>query len=153
MAKWIVILFSMTAFSANAQLPSNVTKLIGVWQYQEGSGFESWELQGGDLVGHAYRVNSKTGDTSKVEDMRIRKPRKTLTYSMDTYNFVNDSMMIHTQNFVGEKRKMKFFNISGHTPYEIEYSFGFFNKKKLKIKIYHGPFDKPLTLKLHRVRD
>jgi hypothetical protein len=153
MAKWICLLFIVAAFNTSAQLPSNVTKLVGVWKYKQGSGFESWKKQGDELVGHAYRINNKTGDTSRVEDMLLRKPQKTLLYTTSTYNFVMDSLRVNTQNFVGEKRKMKFFNMAEHSPHAIEYSFGFWNKNKLKINIYHGPFDKPLTLTLYRVKE
>ncbi|MFT5858780.1 MAG: hypothetical protein ACI865_000868 [Flavobacteriaceae bacterium] len=149
--QWFVLLLFLSALPAYGQLPSKVKKMAGTWEYKQGSGFESWELQGNELIGHAFRVNVKTGDTSKVEDMTIRKPSKHLVYVIETINYVDDSLMIRAQNFIADRKKMKFYNMTGQTPHAIEYSFGFFSKKKLKLKIYHGPFDKPLKLVLFKV--
>ncbi len=146
----IILLVLFASKNSYAQLPSKSKKLVGTWAYKEGSGFETWELNNEELVGSAYRINNKTKDTSKVEEMHVRRPNKKLLYITETYNIMSDSLITRKQNFVADGRKMKFFNLENQTPHSIEYKFGFFSKNKLKVKIHYGPYDKPITLILFR---
>lgn len=135
----------------SAQLPKKVEKLEGEWKYKEGSGFEVWTLKNGRLNGYAYRMN-KLGDTIMVEDIRLKMVNKTLVYSLETYNHVGDSITSLKNDFVGSKRRMTFINIDSNTPYSISYSYGFLNRKKLKIKIKYGIKEDPVVLKLLKVK-
>ena len=145
--------FLLLSSSLFAQLPSKANKLIGVWKYKEGSGYEIWKSQGDVLIGEAYRVSTKTGDSSKVEDMVLSRVNSNLIYKMKTFNHLNDSVVTTTHNFVGSKRKMTFVNIDAITPYSIRYRIGFFNKKKMKIHIHYSRNDKGLKLNLFKVEE
>lgn len=145
----LVVFFALT-FGAFAQLPNKVKKMTGTWEYKFRSGYEVFEQKGEELIGVGYRVNQKSSDTSRVETIRIRMANKNLVYSMTTYNVVEDSVVASTHQFVSSGKRMKFQNISAPTPYMIRYSFGFFNKKKLFIRVYHGPEAKPIKLILTR---
>lgn len=146
-----LIVFLFVSFTMFAQLPNKVAKLEGEWQYKEGSGFEVWTLKDDILHGYAYRIN-KVGDTSMVEDIQLKRVNKTLVYSLETYNHVGDSIVTVKNDFVGLKRKMSFMNIDSNTPYSISYSYGFLNRKKLKIKIKYGIKEDPVVLKLVKVK-
>lgn len=151
--KIVVILFLFLSGSIIGwgQVSSKVKKLEGTWEYKEGSGFETWKIVADKLIGRGYRVNQKTLDTTIVEEMLIHKPGKHLLYFTNTYGVVvNGSRFSREQNFVADRRKMKFFNVGNHPPYAIEYKFVFFSKKKLKVFVYHGPHDKPLKLTLFK---
>lgn len=152
MKKIIFILPLLLLVSSNlySQVPSKTEKLVGTWDYKEGSGYEIWKMSGDKLLGEAYRVNKKTQDTSKVEEMSIRKPAKNLLYSTETYSVVNNQLVTREQNYIANGRKMKFFNLQNRPPYAVEYKFGWFSKKKMKVFIYHGPHDKPLKLTLYK---
>lgn len=147
---FVAVFLTVLAFG---QLPSKVEQLEGVWKYKEGSGYEIWRKSGDQLIGNAFRLNQKTGDSSKIEDVFIRRVNKNLIYTMKTYNYVNDSIKENVHNFVGGKRKMKWHNIDSNTPYMIKYSYGFFNRNKLIMRIYYGPHDKPTKLILFRQKD
>ncbi len=148
----ILLLIAMFAFcgSVFSQFTGKIDRLQGKWRYKEGSGFEVWEKKGSDLVGYAYRVNPKTGDSSKVEDIRLRLVNKRLIYTMTTYNYADDSLYRTDHDFVGGKRQMKFYNIDSSSPYMVKYSYGFLNRNKLIIRIYNGMHEKPLKLILRR---
>jgi hypothetical protein len=147
----LFILFLTSSIIGWGQIPSKAKKLAGTWEYKEGSGLETWELVADKLVGSGYRVNRKTLDTTIVEEMLIHKPGKHLLYFTETYGVVVGGARIsREQNFVADRRKMKFFNVGNHPPYAVEYKFGFFSKKKLKVLVYHGPHDKPLKLILYK---
>jgi hypothetical protein len=148
-----LVVFFALSFGAFAQLPNKVKKMAGTWEYKFQSGFEILEVRGEELVGVGYRVNQKSSDTNRVENVRIRMANKNLVYSMTTYNVVQDSVVANTQEFVSSGRSLKFQNISAPTPYMIKYSFGFFNRNKLFVRIYHGPDTKPVKLILAKERD
>jgi hypothetical protein len=145
----LAVVFLMS-FGAFAQLPNKVKKMTGTWEYKFRSGYEVFELNGDELTGVGYRINQKSTDTSRVETIRIRMANKNLVYSMTTYNVVQDSVVASTHQFVSSGKRMKFQNISAPTPYMIRYSFGFLNKNKLFIRVYHGPEAKPIKLILTR---
>lgn len=140
----------LLSFGAFAQLPSKVKKMAGTWEYKLRSGYEVFEEKGDELMGVGYRVNQKSSDTSQVETVRIRMANKNLVYSMTTYNVVEDSVVASTHEFISSGKRMKFQNISAPTPYMIKYSFGFFNKNKLFIRVYPGLEAKPIKLILTR---
>jgi hypothetical protein len=151
MRKFGALLFFLAlSVSAFAQLPNKVKKMEGTWDYKFGSGFEVLEVKGDELLGVGYRINQKSSDTTRVENVRIRMANKNLVYSMTTYAVVKDSVVANTQEFVSSGKRLKFQNISAPTPYMIKYSFGFFNRNKLFIRIYHGPDAKPVKLILAR---
>lgn len=135
-----------------AQLGRKTEKLAGNWEYKEGSGYETWDLDGEELDGHAYRIN-KMGDTTKVEDLRIKRVNKNLIHVLSTYNIAGDSTIVTTYRFVGGKRKLSFINIDSNTPYSIAYRFGFLNRNKLFIRIKYGMNEKGTKLTLKRVID
>lgn len=145
--------FTVMAMVVHAQLPNRAEKLAGTWEYKLNSGFEVLELKGDEIVGIGYRVNPKTGDTSRVETTRIRKVNKTLVLSMTTYKVVSDSVVATTQKLVGSGNKMKFQNISAPSPHTIKYSFGFLNKNKLFVRIYHRADAEPVKLILLRKKE
>lgn len=146
----LVIFF--VAIFANGQLSSKTKKLVGTWEYKSGDGFEVWSLENDFLSGAAFRVN-KVGDTSKVEDLHIRKVNKTLIYTIKSKSFIEDSLIIESRNFVATKNKMEFFNIESNLPVMIKYSFGFFNRNKIKISIQYGIKDEPVVFVLNRSKD
>lgn len=152
--KWmqVVLFIGLISGAAWGQLPSKAEKLVGTWKYKQKSGYEIWELDGGELRGTAYRVNPKTGDSSKIEDSWIRKTNRNLIYTMKTHSFLSDSVRTNEYDFVGGKRKMKFYNIDSSVPYMVSYSFGFLNRKKLFVKIYYEEGEKPLKLTLTKVQ-
>ena len=146
----VLLLFLAFSMCAYAQLPNKVKKMAGTWEYKFRSGFEILEMNGDELQGAGYRVNQKSNDTSRVENVRIRLSNKNLVYSMTTYRVINDSVASTTHDFVSSGKRLKFQNISAPTPHAIHYSFGFFNRNKLFIKVYHGPDTKPIKLILTR---
>lgn len=148
-----LLVFVVLSFGTFAQLPNRVKKMAGTWEYKFRSGFEILEVKGDELVGVGYRVNQKSSDTSRVENVRIRMANKNLVYSMTTYNVISDSIVSNTQEFVSSGKRLKFQNISAPTPYMIRYSFGFLNKNKLFIRVYHGPEAKPIKLILTRKKE
>lgn len=148
----IVILAAFSAYNVSAQVGNKGEKLIGKWEYKEGSGFETWEKENEHLIGHAFRIN-KMGDTTKVEDLDIKRVNKNLIHVLSTYNIVNDSAIVTTYRFVGGKRKLDFVNIDANTPYSISYKFGFLNRNKLFIRIKYGINEKATKLSLRRVID
>lgn len=148
-----LVVFFALSIGAFAQLPNKAEKLAGTWEYKLRSGFETIEIKGDVLNGVGYRVNQKTSDTSRVETIRMEKVDKTLVYSMTTYNVVDESVVPTVQKFVSSGRKLKFRNISAPTPYAIKYSFGFLNRNKMFIRVYHGPDAKPIKLTLTRKKE
>jgi len=148
-----LVVFVVMAIGVHAQLPNKAEKLAGTWEYKFNSGFEVMELKGDEIVGMGYRINRKTGDTSKVETIRIRKVNKTLVYSMTNYKVVKDSVVATTQKMVSSGNKMKFYNISSLSPHAIKYSFGFLNRNKLFVRIYHNTDAKPVKLTLTRKKE
>ncbi len=145
-----LLVFFALSMGAFAQLPNKAEKMAGTWEYKLRSGFEVIEIKGDELHGVGYRVNKKTGDTSRVENVRIKRVDETLVYSMTTYNVVNESVVSTVQKFVSSGRKLKFRNVSAPTPYAIKYSFAFLNRNKMFIRVYHGPDAKPIKLILTR---
>ncbi len=141
-----LFVFVVISTGAYAQLPNKVKKMEGTWIYKFRSGFEVLEVEGDQLLGVGYRVNQKSNDTSRVENVKIRMANKNLIYSMTTYNLAKDSVVATTHEFVSSGRRLKFQNISAPTPYMIKYSFGFFNRNKMFIRVYHGPEAKPIKL-------
>ena len=149
-----IILFIVGFISVNgyAQFSNKTQKLIGTWEYKSGIGFEEWHQENEFLIGGAYRVN-KLGDTSKVEDLQIRKVNKSLVYTICSEEVIGDTSVAMMHNFVGYKNKMKFVNIESNLPLKIYYKFGFLNRNKLKIKIFNSVNEKPVELVLFRVKD
>lgn len=153
MKSGLVFLLLFVVFNVQAQLPNKVLRLEGVWKYTQGSGYEVWKVNDEtEMSGVAYRVNPKTGDSTKAESLWIRKVNRNLVYSMETFSMKADSVFSVMYDFIGGKRKMKFYNIDSKKPYMVAYSFGFLglSKKKLTIKVYYEEESKPLKLKLIR---
>lgn len=142
--------FVLMAIGVHAQLPNRAKKMAGTWEYKLNSGFEVLELKGEEIVGVGYRINRKTGDTSCVETTRIQKVNKTLVLSMTTYKVVHDSVVPTTQKLIGWGNKLTFDNISSPAPHSIKYSFGFLNRNKLFIRVYHRADAEPVKLTLTR---
>lgn len=149
---FLLFLFVLNSGQTFCQLPSSVNKLEGLWKYKEGSGYEVWKSQDKKLVGFTYRI-TKSGDTSKVEDIVLNKINNRLVYSLTTYNVVNDSLITAHREFIGGKRKMEFINLSESAPYSIEYKFGFLNRNKLKVIVRNTVSDDPIKYILYRVKE
>ena len=150
--KHILIAFMVIGFSKtiDAQLPNRAKKLIGLWEYNKGSGFETWEMEGEELVGHAYRIN-KIGDTSKVEDLTIRMVNGNMIHLLTTFQIQKDTTIATRNSFLGGKRKLYFENIESNIPHSISYKFGFLNRNKLFIRVKYGVNDEPVKLVLRRL--
>jgi len=147
----VIIALSLVTLNSIGQFSGKTKKLIGTWEYKSGIGFEKWELEEEFLVGGAYRIN-KLGDTTKVEDLQIRKVNKTLVYTICSELLINDTSIVITHNFIGQNKKMKFVNIESNLPAMISYSFGFLNRNKLKIKIQYSSKDTPVEIQLYRIK-
>lgn len=132
-----------------AQLPKNANYFEGCWTYEGGSGFDVWKLSNGNLIGESYRI-SKLGDTTKVENQSIDYVNGAYIYKVKSFNYVEDSVVINENDFVGGKRKFDFVNITESSPYMISYRIRFWNKSKMIIKFYYTPNDKGVKLKLNR---
>jgi len=151
---YIFIAFIGVSFFSLSQLDSKMKKMIGEWEFRNGSGLEIWKQENDQLHGYEYRM-SKFGDTVRVEEMTIHFVNKNLVYTIDDHRHSTtmEAIQCHEKmRFVGDRRDMKFYNIDEHTPYSIQYSFGFFNRDKMKIKIQSGQKDKPVKLILLRVK-
>lgn len=149
----VLLIFVSMSLGVFGQLPNKVKKMEGTWEYKFRSGYEILEVKGDELHGVGYRVNGKSGDTSRVENLRMHMANKNLVYSLTTYNLAKDSVVSKTQNFVSSGKKLKFENITDPTPYAIKYSFAFLNRNKLFIRVYLGPDTKPTKLILTRKVD
>jgi hypothetical protein len=147
----VVFICCFVAINSFGQFSGKTKKLVGTWEYKSGNGFEQWNLEGEFLIGGAFRIN-KLGDTTKVEDLQIRKVNKSLVYTIYSEEFFRDSSVVITHNFVGTKNKMKFDNIESNLPAMISYSFGGINRNKLKITILYGIKDTPVELVLYRFK-
>jgi hypothetical protein len=145
-----VLMLVCIANLSYAQLPSKIKKMEGVWDYKLGSGFEVLEVVGDELVGVGYRVNRKTGDTTRVENNNIQLVNKNLMYTLTTYNVIGDSVSKTVQKFIADGKKMTFRNISNMTPYSIEFKMGLLSRNKLRMSINYGPNEDPVHLYLTR---
>ncbi len=134
-----LILFLAIIFlscSAYGQLKGKAKHLPGKWIYEQGSGYEVWQMNGNGLSGAGYRTN-KVGDTVLVETLGIKEVNGQLFYTLETgVSPYGNSPFYKKHQFISKRRKLDFVNIENTLPYEIEYKFGFFNKKKLVIRIY-----------------
>ncbi len=148
-----LVAFVVMAVGVHAQLPNRAKKLVGTWEYKFNSGFEVMELKDDEIVGLGYRINQKTGDTSRVETIRINKVNKTMVYSMTNYKVVKDSVVATTQKMVGSGNRLKFQNITSLSPHAIKYSFGFLNRNKLFVRVYYQVDAKPVKLVLTRKKE
>ncbi len=150
MMRFILFFSLFVSTLTYGQLPSNVEKLVGNWSYKTGSGLEQWELIGEELKGKEIRIN-KLGDSVVVEEMTIRYVNDQLVYVIEEHKASNDTLVHHDEkHFVSKNKKMKFLNIDANVPVLIHYKIGFFNKKKVKIKIQFGENDKPVKLLMFR---
>lgn len=148
---YFFISFTMISYG---QMTHKMNKMVGEWEYKNGSGIELWKAEQGNLHGYEYRV-SKIGDTVKVEEMIIHTVNNNMIYIIEAHfrNTHSDSIKHHdNMKFIADKRTMKFYNIDESAPYSIHYSFGFLNRKKIKVKIQSGYNDKPVKLILTRIR-
>lgn len=148
----IFFVFILNSGFSFGQLPSNVEKLEGAWRYKEGSGYESWKIKDGQLIGHAFRL-TKMGDTTEVESFSIKKMNNHLIYNLSTFINQNDTLITTNRRFFGEKRKMNFINLSEDAPYSIQYNFAFLNNKKLKITVMYTINAKQQKFILYRIKE
>lgn len=134
---------------AHAQLPNRVKKLEGLWEYNEGSGFERWEQRGDVMYGESFRIN-KLGDTLVAENFEISYVNKRLILKLTAYHMINDSISIKERTLVGKRKKMQFSGLTGNRLKELEFKFGFFSKNRLKLFIHHQGILEPQKLKMVR---
>lgn len=145
----VLLVISTSVFG---QLPNKATKMVGVWRFNGGSGYEIWKMNGEVLEGEGY-LKTKVGDTLHVEDMEIKLVNKNLIYN--SYNIHETDSIIEREKstFIGNGKKLKFDNLVVKYPNAIKYKIGFFNKKKLKIYIYSPVADKPQILRLTKITE
>lgn len=136
----------------SAQLPNRVKKLDGLWEYREGSGFESWTLNGDVLFGESFRIN-KLGDTTIAERFEIYYVNKRLMLNLTAYHKVGDSLRLNEKTLIGKRRRMKFSSISGVQLETLHFKFGFLSRKRLKLFVYLEGIDDPQKLRLIRRED
>lgn len=146
----LFVCFTMFAFG---QLKGKSKRLLGTWVYEQGSGYEVWNLENGNLVGAGYRTN-KLGDSVRVETLNITFANKYLYYTLETgqYTYARFTTTSKRQ-FISNKRKLDFISTENMTPYRMKYSFGFFNKKKMIISIYLHESEKKTKLILRKGAD
>lgn len=142
-----ILIFSFT--TVFSQIKGKAKHLPGTWVYAQGSGYEVWEIENGQLVGAGYRTN-KIGDTVKVEKLGIKLANNRLFYTLETgiQNFNNSANIEH--QFMSKARKLNFTNIENALPNYLNYNFGFFNKNKLTITIWMDESLKKTKLKLRK---
>lgn len=132
----ISLLFLFSISFSFGQLKGKAKHLPGTWVYQEGSGYEVWQLDNGALTGAGYRMN-KIGDTIRVESLQIKLINASLFYTLETGTHISGIQANYAKRqFVSKKRKLDFTNTESNMPMRLKYSFGFFNKKKMIITIY-----------------
>lgn len=143
--------FVLFSFAAFGQIKGKAKNLVGTWKYNQGSGYETWILKEGKLIGEGYRM-TKIGDSVKVEDLTISMVNKNLIYELETKQgtVIGDTNTVH--RFIGNKRKLFFENINDDIPLSIKYRFGFFNKKKLVIFIQFKDGEKSQKLRLTKIK-
>ena len=149
----LTILFVAFAGIVFGQLPNKVKGLEGVWEYKNGSGFETWKLNGDVLEGESYRY-TRLRDSIHVEDMSIRMVNKVLVHSIEQYSVDADSSEVSMKKmvFIGGKRKMKFVNSEAQVPYSITYKIGCLNRKKLRVFIQYGAESKNTKIVLEKIK-
>ncbi len=147
----VIALIFVTSSMAISQMPNRTKKLIGKWQYKSGDGFEVWRMNNDHLTGAAYRI-TKNGDTTQVESLTIKRVNKTLVYILETNSQQGDSIVVQKNRFISSGNKLKFNNIETNIPSMISYSFCFFTRNRLKIKIQFGVEEEPIVLELKRYK-
>lgn len=148
--RFVLISFLFISAFSFGQLPKSAVNLLGEWKFKTGSGLEVWEMIGDELKGKEIRIN-KLGDSIVVEKMTIRFVNEQFVYIIQEHKIESDSVVHHSDNhFVSQNRKMKFFNIDSNVPVSIMYRFGFFNHRKVKIKIQYSPKGKPVKLLMYK---
>jgi len=150
--KIISCLFVLICLTGNAQVKGKALNLVGTWKYNQGSGYETWKMDGDELIGAGYRTN-KLGDSVKVEDLRIAMVNRNLVYTLSTKQKTGIGELVITNKFIGNHRKLTFENSENDTPISIRYKLGFFNKEKLQIIILYKENDKPHRLKLTKIKE
>ena len=144
----LLFIFSFTV--AQSQIKGKAKHLPGTWVYQQGSGFEVWRVENGDLIGAGYRTN-KVGDTIRVELLGIREVKNQLIYTLETeLRSEGDSLTYVKHQFISKRRKLSFVNIANTLPNTLKYSFGCFNKNKLTITVQMSNDVKKTKLILRR---
>ena len=84
---YILIAFVSTSLFSFSQLNGKLKKMVGEWEYRNGSGIEVWKQDKDQLHGYEYRI-SKIGDTIKVEEMIIRSVNNNLIYSIKIFHIL-----------------------------------------------------------------
>lgn len=147
----IFVLFFLCGFSY-AQEIKKAEKFLGVWRYKYDLGIEKWTLSESGLLGESFRKN-KYGDSTKVETILMRNNGKIFIHEWNTYNVIDDSLIVNRSTFVSTSQKMKFYNVDDLTPYMIAYRFGFLRSNKLIIKVQYGLNDRPVKFVLDKIKD
>lgn len=134
-----------------SQLKGQSLKLVGMWKYEGGSGYEVWEKKSdNELIGSGYRL-TKFGDTLKVEELRLSLVNSNLVYTLTTNQQTATGVEVHKYSFISNKRKLEFLNIENSSPSSVSYKFGLISKKKLRIIIGFDGKEEPSVLKLRKV--
>ncbi len=136
----------------HAQLPNRVTKLQGLWEYGEGSGYERWFLKNDIMYGESFRIN-KLGDTIVAERFEIQYVNKRLVLNLKAYHTKGDSVVVQERVLIGKKRKMEFSSVSSSQLRSLHFKFGFLTRNRLKLFVSHQGVEKPQKLRLIRRED
>lgn len=133
----MLLLSWLTSVPCFSQLKGKANKLVGKWEYRQGSGFEVWsKVNDNELKGAGYRWN-KLNDSIQVEDLNLKLVNGRLVYTLGTT--LADSVPVqYNRMYIGDRRKLLFQNTTYDEPHAIRYRFGIFSPNRLKIIIYSG---------------
>jgi hypothetical protein len=116
-----------------AQISKRMKRFIVTWEYQNISGFETWEAKGNELIGKAYRIKNET-DTILIENMRLVQEGKKLILYAQVINQNEGKEIKFTES---DQKKYKFVNNTHDFPKSIYYQFKFFQRKKVTVLFNH----------------
>lgn len=139
-----MFLFASISLS-HAQVNKRMKAFLGTWQYENIKGFEVWNVNGNELLGHGYRIRNEK-DTVLIETMRVTSEGKKLILHVRVVN-QNDGKEIR---FVeSDKVKYKFVNEAHDFPKSIYYKFKRCKRKKVKVLFNHphkDTYTKPVMM-------
>lgn len=128
-----ISLFLLFIVPGQAQISKRMKRFIVTWEYQNISGFETWEAKGNELIGKAYRIKNET-DTILIENMRLVQEGKKLILYAQVINQNEGKEIKFTES---DQKKYKFVNNTHDFPKSIYYQFKFFQRKKVTVLFNH----------------
>lgn len=126
---FILFFFSL----GQAQISKSLKRFIGTWEYQNIKGFETWEANGVELIGKAYRVKNGK-DTLLIENMRLVQDGKKLILFAQV---IKQNGGKEIKFIESDQKKYKFVNNTHDFPKSIYYQFKFFKRDKVTVFFNH----------------